>query len=107
MLGPDEPGMRSRIAPKARAPPVPSACTPDTSRVAIPAIFRTTESAIDVRPCEVARSPRLGWALASAPPPAPPVVVEDAVSDVVVMGPFPSSPPAPACRHLGAAPHHV
>jgi hypothetical protein len=51
-LGPDEPGMRSRIEPNARAAPPPSLYTPDTSRVAIPAIFWTTLSAIDVFPCE-------------------------------------------------------
>jgi len=45
-------GMRSRKAPTARAIPTPTACTPSTSRVAMPAIFETTVSAIVVLPCE-------------------------------------------------------
>src|SRR5918997_115742 len=48
-LGPD-PGSLSRIAPSARAAPVPMECTPAISRVAMPAIFETTESAMLVLP---------------------------------------------------------
>ena len=53
-LGPELPGMRSRIEPKARAPPVPIACTPGISRHALPAIFCTTPSATDICPSSVA-----------------------------------------------------
>ena len=49
------PGMRSRIAPNARAAPPPSWCTPGIARADTPAIFDTTVSAICVRPCGVAR----------------------------------------------------
>ncbi|VXC02391.1 hypothetical protein NOCARDAX2BIS_400080 [Nocardioides sp. AX2bis] len=47
-----DPGIRSRIAPTARAAPPPRACTPSISRAAIPAIFDTTVSAIEVRPSD-------------------------------------------------------
>lgn len=45
------------IDPNVRDAPPPRLCTPDTSRAEIPAIFCTTESAIEVLPCEVTRSP--------------------------------------------------
>jgi len=44
------PGIRSRIAPKARDTPPPIECTPEISRAAMPAIFCTTDAAIVVRP---------------------------------------------------------
>jgi len=47
------PGMRSRNAPTARALPPPTACTPLTSRVAMPAILETTVSAMVVLPIEL------------------------------------------------------
>src|SRR5580692_8818201 len=53
-LGPALPGMRSRMEPKARVPPVPIACTPAISRHALPAIFCTTPSATDICPSSVA-----------------------------------------------------
>ena len=49
-LGPELPGMRSRMAPNARLPLVPMACTPETSRHALPAIFCTTPSATEMLP---------------------------------------------------------
>ena len=50
------PGMRSRTAPIARAAPLPKPSTPLTCRVASPAIFDTTVSAIVVLPWLVSRS---------------------------------------------------
>src|SRR5215203_1082183 len=47
--GPD-PGSLSRMAPSARAAPEPMAWMPAISRVAMPAIFETTESAMLVLP---------------------------------------------------------
>ena len=53
-MGPQLPGMRSRMEPKAREPLVPIACTPAISRQARPAIFCTTPSATDICPSSVA-----------------------------------------------------
>src|SRR4051812_13533079 len=94
MLGPPEPGMRSRRAPKARVPPVPRLCTPFTSRVAMPAILRTTPSAIEVLPWAVTSSvlelePDWERALERASSPAL-VVAPLLVSGVVLL--IPQSP---------------
>ncbi|BBG02944.1 hypothetical protein Pdca_41530 [Pseudonocardia autotrophica] len=48
------PGIRSRSAPNARDAPLPIECTPATSRAAMPAIFCTTDAAIEVFPWVVA-----------------------------------------------------
>src|SRR3954470_5993700 len=73
----DAPGIRSRSAPMVRAAPPPSAYTPATSRVAMPAIFCTTPSAMVVRPCGVC-SPS-GDACAATARPDVDVVLVDGV----------------------------
>jgi hypothetical protein len=61
-------GSFSTNPPIARDPPVPMLCTPETSRAAIPAIFVTTESAIEVLPFSVKRSlPPVAEVLAKLP----------------------------------------
>src|ERR1700735_2883641 len=100
-LGPALPGMRSRIMPNARLPLVPMACTPATSRHALPAIFCTTPSATEMFPSfVVSRSPRsrvagLVWLLAVAGVcslvlAAAVWFIEHAPSDAVVMAVFQS-----------------
>src|SRR4051794_2890853 len=85
----DAPGIRSRSAPMVRAAPPPSAYTPATSRVAMPAIFCTTPSAMVVRPCGVC-SPS-GDACAATARPDVDVVLVDGVG--LLMG----SPELCAC----------
>jgi hypothetical protein len=51
--------MRSRIEPNARLPLAPMACTPETSRHALPAIFCTTPSATEICPSPVASRSRV------------------------------------------------
>ena len=61
-----EPGIRSRRAPTARDAPPPRSWTPLISRVAMPAIFETTVSAMEVRPCSVTRAASLPLRLTTA-----------------------------------------
>src|SRR4051794_25922938 len=81
MFGPDEPGIRSRIAPKVRVPLVPMEWTPLTSRQDIPAIFCTTDCATLILPSAVfsrsrARSGELLVGAALVDPVAVPVAVD-------------------------------